>query len=102
MRQGVLKANDGGTFGAMMGPDDATRAIKINDLFVYDNLGRKSVEEASAGEIVMFSGVSDIQIGETVVDKADPKPLACLEVEEPTVSMSFCGAEVPLMDAAPP
>eukprot|EP00629_Pelagomonadales_sp_RCC1024_P015014 CAMPEP_0119261526 /NCGR_PEP_ID=MMETSP1329-20130426/1561_1 /TAXON_ID=114041 /ORGANISM="Genus nov. species nov., Strain RCC1024" /LENGTH=637 /DNA_ID=CAMNT_0007261091 /DNA_START=141 /DNA_END=2054 /DNA_ORIENTATION=- len=96
VRQGVLKANDGGTFGAMMGPDDACRPVKINDLFVYDNLGRKSVDEASAGEIVMFSGVSDIQIGETVVDKAAPAPLPCLEVEEPTVSMSFAVNKSPL------
>ena len=46
VRSGVLKAGDAGTFGAMMGPDDKVRPIKINDLFVYDNLGRKSVTEA--------------------------------------------------------
>merc|ERR1711871_207308 len=93
---GKLKAGDAGTFGAMKGPDDDCRAIKINDLFVYDNLGRKAVDEASAGEIVMFSGVSDIQIGETVTEKADPQPLPCLEVEEPTVSMSFAVNKSPL------
>merc|ERR1719201_1288679 len=80
----------------MMGPDDKVRPIKINDLFVYDNLGRKSVTEAEAGEIVMFSGVSDIMIGETVVDKNDPLPMECLEVEEPTVSMSFAVNKSPL------
>jgi len=96
VKQGKLKAGDAGTFGAMKGPDDDCRAIKINDLFVYDNLGRKAVDEASAGEIVMFSGVSDIQIGETVTEKADPQPLPCLEVEEPTVSMSFAVNKSPL------
>jgi len=96
VKQGKLKAGDAGTFGAMKGPDDECRAIKINDLFVYDNLGRKAVDEASAGEIVMFSGVSDIQIGETVTEKADPQPLPCLEVEEPTVSMSFAVNKSPL------
>jgi len=96
VKQGKLKAGDAGTFGAMKGPDDDCRAIKINDLFVYDNLGRKAVDEASAGEIVMFSGVSDIQIGETVTEKADPQPLPCLGVEEPTVSMSFAVNKSPL------
>ncbi len=96
VKQGKLKAGDAGTFGAMKGPDDDCRAIKINDLFVYDNLGRKAVDEASAGEIVMFSGVSDIQIGETVTEKSDPQPLPCLEVEEPTVSMSFAVNKSPL------
>ena len=96
VKQGKLKAGDAGTFGAMKGPDDDCRPIKINDLFVYDNLGRKAVDEASAGEIVMFSGVSDIQIGETVTEKADPQPLPCLEVEEPTVSMSFAVNKSPL------
>jgi len=96
VRQGRLKANDGGTFAAMNGPDGEMRNIKINDLFVYDNLGRKEVAEAGAGEIVMFSGVADIQIGETVVDKSAPAPLPSLEVEEPTVSMSFAVNKSPL------
>jgi len=96
VRSGTLKANDGSTFGAMMGEDDVCRPIKINDLFVYDNLGRRPVSEAGAGEIVMFSGVGDIQIGETVVSKADPRPLPKLAVEEPTVSMSFGVNKSPL------
>ena len=96
VRSGVLKANDKGSFGAMMGPDDTMRPIAVNDLFVYDNLGRKAVTEAAAGEIVMFSGVSDIMIGETVVAKDAPLPLEPLEVEEPTVSMSFAVNKSPL------
>ncbi|KAH8047886.1 GTPase [Aureococcus anophagefferens] len=96
VRSGVLKANDKGSFGAMMGPDDTMRPIAVNDLFVYDNLGRKAVTEAAAGEIVMFSGVSDIMIGETVVAKDAPLPMEPLEVEEPTVSMSFAVNKSPL------
>ena len=96
VKQGKIKAGDAATFGAMNGPDDKMRPIKINDLFVYDNLGRKSVTEATAGEIVMFSGAADIQIGDTVVEKANPEPLPSLEVEEPTVSMSFAVNKSPL------
>ncbi|KAH8092729.1 GTPase [Aureococcus anophagefferens] len=49
-----------------------------------------------AGRIVMFSGVSDIMIGETVVAKDAPLPMEPLEVEEPTVSMSFAVNKSPL------
>ena len=96
VRSGVLKANDGGSFGAMRGPDDTLRSIATKELFVYDNLGRKSVDQAEAGEIVMFAGVNDIQIGETLVSRDDPLPLPPLEVEEPTVSMSFGVNKSPL------
>lgn len=95
VRSGTLSKN-GGAFGVMNGPDDALRPVKFNDLFVYDNLGRKAVDEVVAGEIVMFSGVNDILIGETVVAKEDPKPLPPLKVEEPTVSMSFAVNKSPL------
>merc|ERR1711966_340522 len=96
VRSGTLKANNGGSFAAMMGPDDDMRGIKINDIFVYDNLGRTSVDEAGAGEIVMFTGVSDIKIGETVVEKENPLPMPPLDVEEPTVSMTFAVNKSPL------
>mmetsp|Transcript_16364 Transcript_16364/g.53272 ORF Transcript_16364/g.53272 Transcript_16364/m.53272 type:complete len:661 (+) Transcript_16364:57-2039(+) len=96
VRSGVLKANDGGSFGAMLGPDAPLRPIQMKELFVYDNLGRKSVDVAEAGEIVMFAGVNDISIGETVVSRTNPLPLPPLEVEEPTVSMSFAVNKSPL------
>lgn len=96
VKQGTLKAGDGGSFGLMKGPDSDLRPIKINELFVYDNLGRKSVDEAQAGEIVMFSGVADVTIGETVVSKENPMPMDVLEIEEPTVSMSFGVNKSPL------
>lgn len=54
------------------------------------------VEEATAGEIVMFSGITDIGIGETLVDPADPKPLPPIAVEEPTVKMTFAVNKSPL------
>jgi len=96
VRSGTLKANDNANFGAMRGPDDTLRPVTLKELFVYDNLGRRSVTEAPAGEIVMFAGVSDIGIGETVVSRSDPRPLPPLEVEEPTVSMSFSVNKSPL------
>ena len=44
-------------------------ANQVNELFVFDNLGRKSVTSVAAGEIVMIAGIEDIGIGDTIVDK---------------------------------
>eukprot|EP00633_Aureoumbra_lagunensis_P005957 CAMPEP_0197312568 /NCGR_PEP_ID=MMETSP0891-20130614/21515_1 /TAXON_ID=44058 ORGANISM="Aureoumbra lagunensis, Strain CCMP1510" /NCGR_SAMPLE_ID=MMETSP0891 /ASSEMBLY_ACC=CAM_ASM_000534 /LENGTH=645 /DNA_ID=CAMNT_0042799821 /DNA_START=33 /DNA_END=1970 /DNA_ORIENTATION=- len=96
VRSGSLKANDGGSYGAMAGPDDTMRPVTVKELFVYDNLGRKSVDSVGAGEIVMFAGVSDIGIGETLVSRSNPLPLPKLAIEEPTVSMTFAVNKSPL------
>jgi GTP-binding protein len=58
---------------------------KVSEIFVFDNLGRKSVPEASAGEIVMVAGLDGVMIGDTVVDPSEPKPMEPIAVEEPTV-----------------
>ena len=52
-------------------------------------VGRKAVDEASAGDIVVFSGLSEFNIGDTLVDPADPRPLEPISVEEPTMSISI-------------
>ena len=62
---GKLRA--GQTVGAQLGPDGERRNVQVKEVFIFDNLGRKQVDEATAGEIVMFSGVTDIGIGETLV-----------------------------------
>ncbi len=58
-------------------------------LFVHEGLERIPVEEASAGEIVAISGLTDILIGETLADPDNPAPLPAISIEEPTVRMSF-------------
>jgi len=65
------------------------RTQKIAELFVYDNFNRVPVEEVSAGDIVALSGISDIKIGETICERGNPIALETIEVEDPTVSMTF-------------
>ena len=62
---------------------------KVVGLQVFDKLGRVDVEEATAGDIAAVSGIEDIEIGDTICDPADPRPLARLSVDEPTLSMVF-------------
>ncbi|MGN0735159.1 MAG: translational GTPase TypA [Anaerovoracaceae bacterium] len=62
---------------------------KVNQVFVYRGLKRMAVPEAECGDIVVVSGISDISIGETICDPADPQPMEMIHIEEPTLSMNF-------------
>ncbi len=55
----------------------------------FDKLGRVDVEEATAGDIAAVSGIADVEIGDTICDAGDPRPLPRLTVDEPTLSMVF-------------
>eukprot|EP00168_Porphyra_purpurea_P014216 TRINITY_DN404_c0_g1_i1.p1 TRINITY_DN404_c0_g1~~TRINITY_DN404_c0_g1_i1.p1 ORF type:complete len:484 (+),score=151.67 TRINITY_DN404_c0_g1_i1:223-1674(+) len=70
-------------------PGKEPRRAKINELFRFDNLGRASVESATAGDIVMFSGIDAFDIGDTLCSPDVPLPLPPIAVEEPTVRMTF-------------
>merc|ERR1719428_1435245 len=52
-------------------------------------MGKKPIDEAKAGEIVVFSGIQDFDIGNTVVALDDPRPLPPLSVETPTMEITF-------------
>ena len=62
---------------------------KIVTIYEFDGLGRLSVEQASAGSIVAFSGIEGITIGDTVCDVSTPEPLPFVKISEPTVEMTF-------------
>ncbi|MEE4194875.1 MAG: translational GTPase TypA [Anaerolineae bacterium] len=58
-------------------------------LFVFFGLENKQVDEAEAGEIVTIAGLENIAIGETLADPEFPEALPTIEVEAPTVRMTF-------------
>jgi GTP-binding protein len=62
---------------------------RVTKLFTFRGLEREAVEEASAGDIVMVSGFSDIDIGETLCETADQEALPAITVDEPTISVTF-------------
>ena len=63
--------------------------IKIASLFVNEGLNKVDKDKAYAGDIVTFSGVSHISIGETVCDIDHVEPMEMIEIEKPTLSMNF-------------
>jgi len=74
---------------AWINRDGKTAPAKITSVMVFDGMKKIDVNEAPAGEIVAFSGVENINIGETIADIANPEALPVMKIEEPTVKMSF-------------
>ncbi|MDO4733329.1 MAG: translational GTPase TypA [Bacillota bacterium] len=70
---------------------DPARIVKgkINNLFSIEGLKRVPVESTKAGDIVCFSGIEGINIGDTVCHVEKPEALPFVKVGEPTVEMTF-------------
>ena len=62
---------------------------KVVALYEFDGLAKKPITEASAGEIVAFSGMADITIGRTVCAPELPEPLPFVKISDPTIEMTF-------------
>lgn len=62
---------------------------KVTAMMSFKGLEKIDIEEAEAGEIVVVAGIPEIQIGETIADPEKPIALPVLEIEEPTVKMTF-------------
>ena len=69
--------------------DGSVINAKIVGLFVNEGLSRIEKDEAYAGDIVVFSGMPTISIGETVCDIDFVEPMKMIEIEKPTLSMNF-------------
>ncbi|MFQ8997871.1 translational GTPase TypA [Allofournierella massiliensis] len=62
---------------------------RITKLYEFKANGREPAEEASAGDIVAFSGITDVTIGNTLCDPANVEPLPFVKINDPTVEMTF-------------
>ena len=69
--------------------DGSVENVKISRLYQFEGLSRVECEEASAGNIVCVSGISDINIGETLCEPEHIDPLPFIKIDEPTISMNF-------------
>ena len=62
---------------------------KVKELYVFEGLGKKKVQEVHAGDICAIVGFDAFQIGDTFVDLENPEPLTRLSIDEPTLNMTF-------------
>lgn len=68
---------------------DLAKRGRITALYSFEANGRTPIESADAGDIVAFSGITDINIGNTLCDPALVEPLPFLKINDPTVEMTF-------------
>ncbi len=70
-------------------PEGVLRNAKVIKIFTFEGVQRTEVDEAQAGDIVMFAGIENIDIGETVCADPQAQPLPAITVDEPTISLTF-------------
>jgi GTP-binding protein len=84
--RGTLRAN---ASVSVVAPDHSIRRARVLELFGFHGLNRQKVESASAGDIVVFSGIDKLFISDTLCVPGHEEALPALSVDEPTVNMTF-------------
>lgn len=74
---------------SIVGADKKVRHGRVLELYGFHGLERRKIESASAGDIIVFSGVNDLAISDTLCPRDYPEGLPALAVDEPTISMTF-------------
>ncbi|PRX48873.1 translational GTPase TypA [Salegentibacter salegens] len=69
--------------------DGSIKKTKIKELFIFEGLGRKKVDEVEPGDICALVGLEGFEIGDTVADIENPEGLKTIAIDEPTMSMLF-------------
>jgi GTP-binding protein len=86
LQRGILKA---GMQVALIKRDGTIVNSKVKELHTFEGLGRKKIEEVSAGDICAIVGLEGFEIGDTVSDIEQPEALKTIAIDEPTMSMLF-------------
>jgi GTP-binding protein len=69
---------------------------RISKLIGFKGLERLDINEANSGDIIAIAGFDALDVGDSIVDPADPMPLDPLHIEEPTLSVLFAVNDSPL------
>ncbi len=85
IERGTVKAN----MPIAICKQDKNAQGRIAKLFTYQGLKRVEVESVPAGDIIALSGIADINIGDTICDMEHPEKIPFVDIDEPTVSMTF-------------
>lgn len=88
IERGVVKANEPVTVCNYNDPT-MKKTAKIVTLNQIEGLSRVPVQEAKAGDIVVFSGIEGLNIGDCVCDYNKPDPVQFVKIDDPTMEMTF-------------
>jgi GTP-binding protein len=86
VEQGTLRAGDQ---VALVQRDGSVMKKGPASLLGFSGLGRVEVREREAGDLFVLAGFPEVEIGDTLADPQDPRPLPRLEVDEPVLRMTF-------------
>ena len=86
LQRGVLSSNMNVSLVKREGQIEKS---KIKELFVFDGLGRKKVDNVIPGDLCAIVGLENFEIGDTIADIENPEPLSKIKIDEPTMSMLF-------------
>ncbi len=73
----------------LMKRDGERLLYRISKIFQYEGLSKKETKEAFAGDIVSLAGLERVDVGETVACKEHPEPLPLINIDAPTLAMTF-------------
>jgi GTP-binding protein len=85
----VVRADEGSIDGSVEPGRTTVLSGTVTSLQTAHGIERIEIAEATAGDIVSVAGLPDVTIGDTLTDPADPRPLARLDVDAPTLRMTF-------------
>ncbi|WP_121667157.1 translational GTPase TypA [Mesonia aquimarina] len=86
LQRGILKE---GMQVSLVKRDKSIKKTRIKELQVFEGLGRRKVEEVTAGDICAIVGLEGFEIGDTIADIENPEGLKTIAIDEPTMSMLF-------------
>ncbi|MBI2776204.1 MAG: translational GTPase TypA [Chloroflexi bacterium] len=85
----VVREEAGDTAGAVEPGRTVTLSGQVTSLQTARGIERIDISEATAGDIVSVAGLPDVTIGDTLTEPGDPRPLPRLDVDAPTLRMTF-------------
>jgi GTP-binding protein len=62
---------------------------RVKELYVFEGMGKKRVNEVISGDLCAVVGIEGFQIGETIADAENPEPVPIIAIDEPTMNMQF-------------
>jgi GTP-binding protein len=95
-RIAIVREEDEDTAGSIEPGRTVTLAGTVTSMTTAQGIERIDIAEANPGDIVAIAGIPDVTIGDTITDPADPRPMSRLDVDAPTLRMTFGANTSPL------
>jgi len=85
IQNGIIRVGD----EVVLMKEKVNKPFRVTKIFTYEGVGKTELQEAFAGDIVSIAGAEDIDVGETVACKDNPVKLDAIDIDKPTVAMTF-------------